>query len=148
MNVVLEAEVLEFIQNALGDNSEIHVKLEKGRLQVKDLVLLKTLTGKDCSGFVRTLDKFAVRHVFKNHSDEGKERSRGQLPIVQEDFLLIEIVVSEYDLVFSEINKLGNLILHYEKDFEHFRLIYVEEIRNKRREVALQTLYKQKTRKP
>ena len=144
----MEAEVLEFIQNALGDNSEIHVKLEKGRLQEKDLMLVKALTGKDCSGFVRTLDKFAVRHVFKNHGDEGKERSRGQFPIAQEDFLLIEIVVNEYDLVFSEINKLGNIILHYEKNFEHFRLVYVEEIRNKRGEIALQTLYKQKTRKP
>ncbi len=105
------------------------------------------ITGKDCSGFVRTIDKFAIRHVFKNHGNEGKERSRGQFPIGKEDFLLIETVIHEHDLVFAETNELGNIILHYEKHFEHFRLVYVEEIRNKRREVALQTLYKQKTRK-
>ena len=43
---------------------------------------------------------------------------------------------------------MDNPILHYEKDFDQFRLIYVEEIRNKRREIALQTMYEQKTRKP
>ena len=106
------------------------------------------MAGKDCTRFVRTMDKFAVRHVFKNHGDEVRERLRGQLPIVIEDFLLVEIILVEYDLVFTEINKLGNIILHYEKDFDDFRLVYVEENRNKRREIALQTMYKQKNRKP
>ena len=62
--------------------------------------------------------------------------------------MLIETVIFDHDLVFVGTNKLGNSILHYEKDFDQFRLIYVEEIRNKRREIALQTMYKQKTRKP
>jgi len=109
--------------------------------------ILKMLTGKDCSGFVRTMDKFAIRHVFKNHGDEEKERSRGQFPIFKEDFLFVETIIIEHEVVFMEVNKLGNIILHYEKDFEDFKLVYVEEIRNKRKEIALQTLYKQKTRR-
>ena len=144
----MKAGLLEFIENSLADNSEIHVKLKTGHLQERNLMLLKALTDRDCSGFVRTIDKFAIRHVFKNHGHAGKERSRGQFPIDKEDFLLIETVVFEYDLVFAAINKLDNPILHYEKDFDQFRLIYVEKIRNKRREIALQTMYEQKTRKP
>jgi len=37
----MESRLLEFIENALADNSEIHVKLEVGRLQERDLVLVK-----------------------------------------------------------------------------------------------------------
>jgi len=44
---------------------------------------------------VRMMDKVAVRHVFKNHGDEVRERLRGQLPIVIEDFLLVEIILIE-----------------------------------------------------
>lgn len=140
--------ILDFIHNALADHSEIHVKLKIQDLSEDELLIVSNMVGQDCSGFVRTMDKFAVRHVFKNHGNEKRERMRGQLPIVKGDFLLIEIIVAEYDMVFTEINKLGNIILHYEKDFDEFRLIYVEEIRNKRREIALQTMYKRKTRKP
>ncbi|MFN0174525.1 MAG: hypothetical protein ACKVU0_07765 [Saprospiraceae bacterium] len=143
----METNLFEFIENALGDLPETHLKIKVGDLSNQDLMLISSLAGKDCIGFIRTMDKFAVRHVFKNHSDEARERLRGQLPISIEDFLLIEIVIANYDLVLTEINKLGNIIVHYEKDFDNFRLVYVEEIRNKRREIALQTMYKQKTRK-
>ncbi len=143
----MEAQILLFIEHALADISEVHLKLEIERLPENETQLFQKLTGKDLSGFVRTIDKFAVRHVFKNHGELEKERLRGQIPIEKSDFLLIKITVNQHDLVFSEINKLGNIIFHFEKDFEDFRLIYVEEVRNKRREIALQTLYKQKTRR-
>ncbi len=143
----METNLYAFIENSICDLSEIHLKMKIGDLSNQDLMLISNLAGKDCFGFIRTVDKFAVRHVFKNHGHETRERLRGQLPVVIEDFLLIEVIIAKYDLVFTETNKLGNIIVHYEKDFDNFRLVYVEEIRNKRREIALQTMYKQKTRK-
>jgi len=87
--------LLEFIENALCDVSEIHVKMKTQDLLEQEIMLIRKMAGKDCTRFVRMMDKVAVRHVFKNHGDEVRERLRGQLPIVIEDFLLVEIILVE-----------------------------------------------------
>ena len=47
-----------------------------------------------------------------------------------------------------EMGKKGLFIVRYEIEAEDFCLVYAEEIRVRQREIAFQTLYKRKIRKP
>lgn len=102
----------------------------------------------DVSEFYRIIDNFGVRHAFKKHGHAQTEEPRGQHAILPEDFDLILETVYFFDKISNEYSKKGLLVIRYEKEFEDFILVYAEEIRFGQRELAFQTLYKRKIRKP
>ncbi|MBL7802379.1 MAG: hypothetical protein JNL02_01490 [Saprospiraceae bacterium] len=139
--------LLEFIQSALLSNGQQTLKWVMHELEDTEVEKLKQMIGLDLQGFKRKIDTNAVRHVFKKHGNEEAELKRGQIGIVQEDFLLIEVVVSKPDILVIGMSKLGNRVIFYEKTFPEFRFFYVEEIRTGRKEIMMQTFYKTKIRR-
>lgn len=144
----MEDLMLQFVYLALSNMNNDKQVFEFGALTDDEVSRLFKLTGVALSGYRRVIDNFAVRHVFKNHGDEKKETQRGQIAVSPDDFNLISLILIQYDSFSIEKNRIGNFIFRYTLNTDKFRLVYAEEVRTGRRELAVQTLYKQKIRKP
>nr|WP_255498496.1 PBECR2 nuclease fold domain-containing protein [Alloprevotella sp. Lung230] len=92
--------------------------------------------------YKHVVDVSGIRHTMKQHG-HIKEKKRGQVPIEAKDFALIENVVSSYDDVVVEQKK-STPIIKYKKRLDDGTIVYVEEVRMGRGELALKTMYKQK----
>ncbi len=143
-----EKTLLDFIQTFSHAATNRQEKYIFGEVNQSEIATLLQLTNLDVSGFRRIIDNFGVRHAFKKHGRPATEEPRGQIPILPKDFEQILEIVLFFDEIIAEQSKKGLLIVRYEKQFEDFILIYAEEIRFGQREIAFQTLYKRKIRKP
>ena len=143
-----ERTLLEFIisYRIITDNKQD--KFHLGEITVAEVQLLKEILEIDTTGFKRIIDNFGVKHAFKSHGRIEFEERRGQIAIEPVDFELIITTVNTFDQFTAELGKKGLPIVKYEKIFDDFVLIYAEEIRFGRKEIAFQTLYKRKIRKP
>ncbi len=96
--------------------------------------------------YARALDNFGIKHTFNKHGDPNKEEARGQRAITATDFALIPLIVSSPD----EIAYVGKSkhsradLIQYKKTINGEVYFYIEEVRRKRRIVALETLYVRK----
>lgn len=141
------AFLLEFIEAARAPGKLELLKFELEKLDAATADQIQADWQKEVKNFSRCLDNYAIRHAFKKHGGAETEVPRGQIPIETVDFLLILPTIQSPDHCRMDINKLGNPIFVYEKNWAAFRLIYVEELRNGRKELMMQTLYKQKIRR-
>lgn len=140
--------LLQFIHLALSNINNDKEIFEFDVPNDDEINRLFSLSGHVLTGYRRVMDSFAVRHVFKNHGNLKMESQRGQIAVLPEDFTLISNVLIQYESFNVEKNRIGNIMFRYTLNTERFRLIYAEEVRTGRRELAVQTLYKQKIRKP
>lgn len=69
---------------------------------------------------------------------------RGQIPITEDDFMLIPYIVSSYEYYYVEKNRRGQGVIVYSKTMSDVNFFYVEEIRLGRHELAAVTMYKRK----
>lgn len=138
--------IIKFIEKILADKSTEQHILSLGVLSEMEAQKLKEITGLDLENYERILDNFAVKHALNKHGHAGVEKLRGQIPITKNDFELIPKVVENPDKIeIGEKNRRGADLIKYTKNIEE-KVIYVEEIRKGRKQLALQTLYKQKVR--
>ncbi len=140
--------LIEFVARFQKSTTNRQVKFNLGEIESEAAAALLALTGTDVSGFMRIVDNFGIRHAFKKHGHPATEKPRGQIAIEPGDFELIETTISAAELIVVEVGKKGLLIIRYEREFEDFLLVYAEELRIGQRELAFQTLYKRKIRKP
>jgi len=118
-------------------------KVEINFGEVANAALIKGQTGIDLAGYERTLDNYGVRHTIKKHGNELAEAPRGQIAVTADDFDLIPLITSEPDRVFLDgKNKVGRDVIVYTKLIDGVGYRYVEEIRNKGKRVALDSLRK------
>ncbi|MBC7774874.1 MAG: hypothetical protein H7246_05490 [Phycisphaerae bacterium] len=143
----MKTTLFDFIDSALADKTNAKLVFEFYELNAEQAVPILELSGIDLTGYRRVLDNFAVRHIFKNHANHKTESLRGQIGVVVEDFLLIERVVETGKVVSIEVSKIGNTMIVYKLELEAFRFFFVEEVRVRRKELAVLTFYKQKIRK-
>ncbi|MBC7775240.1 MAG: hypothetical protein H7246_07365 [Phycisphaerae bacterium] len=140
--------LLEFVFRFRDAATNRQEKYVLGEVFEEENATLFALTGVEVIGFRRIADNFGVRHAFKKHGNPTIEEPRGQAAILPEDFEQINSIVVAAEKVVVELGKKGLFIIRYEKTIENFLLIYAEEIRIGQRELAFQTLYKRKIRKP
>ncbi len=143
----MKTTLLDFIDIALADKTNSKLIFEFYELDQLQVVALLEVSKMDLTGYRRILDSFAVKHIFKNHANHKTESLRGQIGVLAEDFLLIKQVVETGEVVSIEVSKIGNTMIVYRLDLEAFRLFFIEEVRERRKELAVLTLYKQKIRK-
>ena len=143
----MEEALLAFIESAIEEKTNQLRKIVLHVLGPDEAERLIKLSGLDLIDFQRVIDNFGVRHAIKKHGNEYQESLRGQIAVEPSDFLLIFTIIVEYDEISMELNRIGNIIFRYKKEFDAFRLVFAEEVRLGRREIAFQTLYKQKIRK-
>lgn len=141
-----KVESIKQLIEELKNDKSAFLRYEIRELSEKEIQQIKEATGFDLSGYTRTMYSYGVNHAFKKHGNPKTEESRGQVAITEEDFELIPQIVANPDSIeFGEKNDLGNDLIKYSKIIGN-QLFYVEEIRNGRKEVVLQTLYKRKVR--
>lgn len=141
-----KVESIKQLIEELKNDKSAFLRYEIGELSEKEIQQIKEATGFDLSGYTRTMYSYGVNHAIKKHGNPKTEESRGQVAITEEDFELIPQIVANPDSIeFGEKNDLGDDLIKYSKIIGN-QLFYVEEIRNGRKEVVLQTLYKRKVR--
>ncbi len=97
--------------------------------------------GIDVKGFEHIIDNFAIRHTVLGHGNAKKEEARGLLPVTLDCLEMIpDIILNPDSISIGGKNKIGRLVILYTKRVNGF-IVYVEEIRTKRKFLAMQTMY-------
>lgn len=90
------------------------------------------------------LDLSGYRHAFNRHG-VGNENSKTQLPITEEDVIRVPEIVETYDDVsFGTKTNRGLPAIVYTKRYPDGTIITVEEVRNRKRQLALKSIRKEK----
>nr|DAT09038.1 MAG TPA: portal [Caudoviricetes sp.] len=136
------SQIIEKAKNAPNERQIITLGKASDRL-VKEA----EKKGFNISDFIHNLDVSGVRHAFLEHGNEKTESKRGQTAISYDDLKKVPEIISDYDNVeFPGKNKIGRDVIKYTKKFSDGTVYYVEEIRNGRRTLTIQTMYKSKSR--
>lgn len=99
--------------------------------------------GLDISDFIHVVDGSAVRHMINRHADEVMERSRGQIALTEADIEAIPIVIGSPDQVILGSKTRGRRDqIAYIKRMRDGSILYLEEVRTGRRELAAVTMRK------
>jgi valyl-tRNA synthetase len=139
----MKKEIQELVEFAMTDKSSKNKVLHLGKLESDEIELLKLKTNLDFSDYSRVIDKSGINHAIKQHGNEKRETSRGQLAITKNDFELIPEIVKSENVIYSGKSKIGMDCILYEAYFEDV-IFYVEEVRTGRKQLCLQTMYKRK----
>ena len=132
----------DFAEKSLQNNPKSIEKLELQSLSEEQVKVILELVGMDLREYKRIVDNYAVRHTHKKHGHESTEKPRGQVAVECEDFEKItEIIQKPDEQNAGGVSSIGRQTLVSSKELEKGIYFYVEEIRNKQKELAMQTLY-------
>ena len=132
----------DFAEKSLQNNPQNIEKLELQALSEEQLKVILELVGMDLKEYRRIIDNYAVRHTHKKHGHESTEKSRGQIAVETEDFeKIVEIIQNPDAQSAGGLSNIGRQTLVSSKELEKGIYFYVEELRTKKRELAMQTLY-------
>lgn len=107
--------------------------------------LIKDQTDLEVANYSRVIDNYAIKHVIKNHGNPQTEKQRGQIAIEITDFEKIDEITQNPDKISYEgKNDTGRDTIKYQKSIAETLYLYLEEVRTKRKELAMNTLYKRK----
>lgn len=137
-----KTDSIQAVIDAAGQSGHAPQKANLG--SVSDwLVEASKAAGLDLAGYQHILDGSAVRHIFKQHGNERAERARGQVAITADDLNNLPQVVGAPDrVVLGTSNRLGNDQVAFIKKMEDGSVLYLEEVRTKRKELAAVTARK------
>lgn len=101
--------------------------------------------GFDIAGYNHSVDVSALKHINKKHGNVMQEAQRGQIAITKDDIKRIPDIVKRPDYITlgNKTNQNKDAIT-YVKNAPEGTTYYVEEIRNKRRRLNGDTMYKRK----
>ena len=95
---------------------------------------------KDLSGYIFQIDMYAIRHIFKEHTDAKKEESRGQIVVNESDILLVFDVLNQPDLFFYDgKSRLGKDIFVFQKLIGN-KYVIIKEVREGKKRIALHSM--------
>jgi hypothetical protein len=96
------------------------------------------------AGYAHLIDASAIRHTLSHHGDPVQEAQRGQIAVTREDFQKIPEIIRAHDGKPEYVGKdeRGLDLVRYEKSFDGETIYVVEEVRIKRNQLALKTIYK------
>jgi|GEM_PF-2220325 len=149
------AEYKSVIRKKIGDLFDIAQRV-KDRV-VKEVIrpvtkeeaqTIKEKTGIEVDeNFQHTIDNYAINHILKKHGDQTKEAQRGQIGVTKSEIELIPDIIENYDTIENGgKNDIGRDTVIYTKTYSDGTTYVVEEVRTKRKELALNTMYKRKNR--
>ncbi|MFA5619022.1 MAG: hypothetical protein WDA08_01805 [Weeksellaceae bacterium] len=139
-------EKIEKLLNGDNDTSKGVQRETIGKITPEQAKILKEKLGIDPTGFKHTLDKSEIVHTLNEHGEVKAESNRGQIAVTENDFLRLPEILNNPDKIeYSGKNKKGLETIKYTKAFNGTTYV-VEEVRNGRKELALNTMYKRKTK--
>jgi len=89
------------------------------------------------SRYSHSISQDALTHIRNRHSDKKTEKSRGQLPVREKDIAAIPDIIASYDAIRLDLmSDLGRPVIAYSKATPDGVLLYMEEVRKKRVDLA------------
>lgn len=139
----LVARLREVVDSALGAEPK-RIIADLGEVSHPEVMAAARDAGVDVTGYHHTIDNYAIRHTLAQHGSEATEIPRGQIPVTLEDFDRVPEIIATPDAVRpGGKTAAGRDAIVYEKRFGD-TVFYVEEVRTKRGELAMQTMYKRR----
>ena len=121
-----------------GKSSAVH---DAGLISQKNAAAVHRCTGVDISGYYREIGGDELRHAYRSHGDDQKEKKRGQRGLLESDFDKLQQIIDEPDEVSHHVGAhRGGNTLEYQKVFGSERFVYVESYSTKRRAVRFISL--------
>jgi Barnase-EndoU-ColicinE5/D-RelE like nuclease len=138
-----ETTIKSFIRECLRNKSNKKMDIVINKISDAQAEKVKTLIGVDITGYTRVLDNYSVLHTFKKHGNMAAENLRGQVQVTADDFEFITDITVPENIIMTSKNKLGKDTILYQATISNI-YFYVEEIREKRKQLVLNTMYKRK----
>ena len=134
-------EVQKVIKEADKNIPDSKIKAGFGSVK-KWLVTISSRFGLDVEGYKHIVDAQNIRHIFNRHG-EGNEQADNQIPVTDKDIANIPSIVNSPDyLVYGTKTDTGRDGIGYLKTIPDGTTYYVEEIRDKEKQLAAKTMYK------
>ena len=146
MTSIKVKSIKHLVELAITVVTNEHFKFSLGKVSTEIANIVKQVTGMDISGYDCIIDNFAVKHTLLQHGNAAKEEKHGQIPVTIDYFEKIPDVIKNPDCISDGgLSKIGRRIIVYAKRVNGV-IIYVEEIRTKKKELAMLTMYMKKAR--
>lgn len=138
--------ISDLLEYTFKDNENTQYKYAIGEIKKEVAEEIKELMALNVKEYVHIIDNYAIKHIIGEHGDAEKEAKKGQIAVTLDYFFKIPDILTNPDKVIDGgTNKIGRRIIVYEKRING-SIIYIEEIRTKRKELALLSLYIKKPR--
>ncbi|GHU02314.1 hypothetical protein FACS1894147_03930 [Spirochaetia bacterium] len=100
--------------------------------------------GIDINGYEHEVSNYFIQHVIKNHANAKKEENRGNLPITDEDFEKIPLIIEKPDYAIFGAKRNNEDRIIYVKGLNNGTMLYFEEILigDKNKSLRGRTMYK------
>ncbi|MBR2998168.1 hypothetical protein IKF34_00090 [Candidatus Saccharibacteria bacterium] len=122
----------DIIKTPSGKNK---IMILSRKIDIMAYKITKDKFNTDISGFTHILDSSSVKHALKKHSKD-------KIPLTASHLGLIKDILGRPDkIICSRKNRRGLNTLVYTKRFNNKRLVYVEEVRPGRHQLAMNTMY-------
>lgn len=132
--------IAQLLDPTTGDGGNKFVTLLRG-VSDRAKKIIKEATGVDTNGYNHVMSESAVRHALNRHGDAG------ELSITMDDIKMARDIIAKADTIeYAGKNKQGLDVIRYTKQYDN-RIVYLEEVRNGRRQLAMDTMYKQEVPK-
>lgn len=139
--VTKKSDITKFIKHTKMFNN--NHKLYYGKIGNDLAEKLKRCLGINLYNYNISLKSDNVRHILKHHGDE-RERLRGQVKVIDNDFKLIPEIISDYDNVYiSGLTNDNKPVVTFEKVINN-KYFVVNYISDKRHNLEIQTFWIQK----
>ena len=150
---------MDYIQSVSKILQKIHLEEQEGQKlpqePLEKIIITKVKTqyidnaksiGIDIKGYYHEISNYFIRHVLKNHGNERKETGRGNLPVKDEDFMQIPVIIESPDYIIFGAKRNNENRIIYIKHIEDGTILYFEEILTGKNNKTLRgnTMYKTK----
>jgi len=150
---------MDYTQSVIKILQKIHLEEQEGKKTPQEplekIIITKVKTqyvdnaknmGIDIKGYYHEISNYFIHHVLKNHGNERKETSRGNLPVKDEDFMQIPVIIHHPDYVIFGARRNNKERIIYVKYIDVGTVFYFEEILTGKNNKTLRgnTMYKTK----
>ncbi|MBD2751753.1 PBECR3 domain-containing polyvalent protein [Spirosoma validum] len=130
----------EFIKESLRQSLPENKQIILGTVPDSIVQQVVIECGIDLTNYMFTIDTYAIRHIMKSHGNPQKKEARGQKAITTDDFELIYQIINDSDVVFYDgKNRIGREVIQFQKRIGD-RYIILKEVRNGRKQLALNSM--------
>lgn len=140
-DVDADKKIDEIIQYAKGNNND---KKQNFYGKVTDFFSENAKEhGLEISGYHHAIDNYFIKHAIKQHGNAESEKSRGLVAVTDNDFRRIPEILNNPDyIIYGSKNVLKHDTIIYAKNFDDNSTLFVEEVRNGRKTLSADTMYK------
>lgn len=146
------AEVIQQFVEEIIDNPNLDYEiLDIGVVNEEMALKIETTTNFNLLGYTFSIDIYSIKHILKEHGDHEAEEKMGQIGVIIEDFMKINWLINEADMIKSVgKSRIGNQGILFEKQdigkvyfciLEKRTVTSLKKLRKKKNRLVLQTLY-------